>query len=336
MALVIQVCKWMGAALFAFTLFLGLLWSSSAIYIDARVHSALRVVLVVGLWTIAVLAFWKVRPYHKAVLVPLGLSFSVWIWWLSLKPQATRDWAAEYAQLPSGTFDGRQLIVHNVRSFDYRSTTDFEERWETRSYDLDELEGIDLFFSHWGSPHVAHTIMSWQFRNSPPLAISIETRREGGEVSVPYLGFYRQYELYYVVADESDLIRLRTNFRKEDVYLYRLLASRDDAEKLLRDYFETINELDRRPRWYNAFAQNCTTTIRYHLRSVDGGGAWDWRLLANGYLPEVCYERGTVSTALPFEELRAKSRISEKANLLKNDADYSEGIRVGLPERPVE
>ena len=95
--------------------------------------------------------------------------------------------------------------------FDYRSDTDFTERWEDRTYDLSRLGGVDLFMSFWGPTLLAHTIVSWEFDDGRHLAVSIETRKERGEVYSALRGFFRQYELYYVVADERDVVRLRTN-----------------------------------------------------------------------------------------------------------------------------
>ena len=41
--------------------------------------------------------------------------------------------------------------------------------------------GLDLFISYWGPILYAHTILSWEFQGSPPLAAFIETRKEKGE-----------------------------------------------------------------------------------------------------------------------------------------------------------
>ena len=107
---------------------------------------------------------------------------------------------------PTAEIQGNQLTVRNVRNFDYRTETDFTPRWETRTYDLSKLRGLDLYVIYWGSPSIAHTILSWEFDDGQHLAVSIETRKETGESYSAVRGFFRQYELYYVLADERDVV----------------------------------------------------------------------------------------------------------------------------------
>ena len=226
------------------------------------------------------------------------------------------------------------MTITNVRNFRYRSETDFDERWEERHLDLARLDGLDMFFSHWGSPLIAHTIMSWAFDDGQHLAVSIETRKEKGEVYSAFAGFFRQYELIYVAADEADVVKLRTNYRGEEVYVYRLQVPRERARALLLDYLEAMNELARQPAWYNALTTNCTTTIRQRVMHAGGSPPLSWKLLANGYLPELLYERGTLDTRLPFAELEAASHINARARATRDGDDFSAAIRVGLPMEP--
>ena len=253
-------------------------------------------------------------------------------WWLSISPSNERDWLPEVAYAPTVQFDGDRVTIRNVRNFHYRSETDYDARWDERSYDLSKLRGMDMFLSYWGSPHIAHTIASWEFEDGQHLAISIETRKEQGESYSAVIGFFRQFELYYVVADEQDLVRLRTDHRGEDVYLYRLRMSTDQAREVLVDYLEVANRLAEEPEWYNALTHNCTTTIRLHMQHVGIRNPLRWQLLANGHIDELGYARGQIDTSLPFEELRERSTITSVARALEPDEDYSEGIRRGLPD----
>jgi len=208
-------------------------------------------------------------------------------WWLSLAPRNDRNWYRDVRVTPTAELDGDRLTVHGVRNFTYRSETDWDEHWEDRTYDLAKLRGLDLFMAYWGSPTIAHTIMSWEFEGGLPLAISIETRKEQGESYSAVRGFFRQYELYYVVADERDVIGLRTNQRGEQVFLYRLRTPRTRARQLLLSYVDAMNRLAKTPEWYNAFTHNCTTTIELHTRHVvtDGGPARSSDQISHGY----CY-----------------------------------------------
>ena len=255
-------------------------------------------------------------------------------WWASIPPRNDREWQRDVARPATASFDGDVVTIENVRDFRYRSATDFDERWTSRTIDLDDVVGLDLYFAYWGSPWIAHTIMSWQLRDAPPLAISIETRKEEGEAYSAVLGFFRQFELYYVVADERDVVRLRTNNRGEDVYLYPMKLDVDVARRLLLDYVAQINELSREPAWYNAATHNCTTTIRRHVQHVAPRNPWDWRILVNGYIDELGYERGQLSTELPFAELRERSRIDEVARASDDTVEFSTAIRARLPGYP--
>jgi len=188
-----------------------------------------------------------------------------------------------------------------------------------------------MFFSHWSGPAIAHTILSWDFSDGQHLAISIETRKRVGQEYSAIAGFFRQYPIYYVVADERDVVRLRTNFRGENVWMYRLKPARPDAARaLLLDYVASINALAERPAWYNALTDNCTTTIQRHARHINpGANPLDWRLLANGRLPELLYERGRIDTSVPFEELRRRAHIDARAKAADRDPDFSARIRGG-------
>ena len=274
-----------------------------------------------------------VRPFHRGLLAAALPLLLVVVWWSRIAPSNDRDWMPDVARLPRATIDGDRVTIENVRNFVYRSENDYDPRWETRTYDLDQLRGVDLFLSFWGPTLIAHTIASWEFADGRHLAISIETRKERGESYSAVRGFFRQYEVYYVVADERDVVGLRTNYRGERVFLYRTKAKPAAARAILLDYLREINRLAEHPRWYNALTHNCTTAIRYHVQNVSPGRPWDWRLLANGYLDELGYERGTIDTSLPFAELRRRSDITERAKSGGLGPDFSERIRVGLPQR---
>jgi len=267
--------------------------------------------------------------FPRGLALTAAIFLAVLVWYLSLQPPQQAEWQPDVAELPRAELDGDRLTIHNVRNFDYRSETDFTPRWETRSYDLSKLDGADMFFSHWSGPAIAHTILSWSFSDGQHLAISIETRKVVGQEYSAIAGFFRQYPIYYVVADERDVVRLRTNFRGENVWMYRLKPARPDAARaLLLDYVASINALAERPAWYNALTDNCTTTIQRHARHINpGANPFDWRLLANGRLPELLYERGRIETDLPFEELQRRAHIDARAKAADRDPDFSARIR---------
>jgi len=308
-------------------------WSIAALWFDGPASRGFAGSLVAAYALVALVILFRLRPFGLAA-GGYGVLFGcVLIWWFALSPNNDRDWQPDVARPPKATIAGDLLTIENVRNFHYRSETDFDEHWETRTYDLSKLRGADMFFSHWGSPLIAHTIMSWEFEDGPPLAVSIETRKETGESYSALLGFFRQYELYYVASDERDVVGLRTNHRGEEVFLYRLKAPIPIARGVLLDYAREMNELAARPKWYNAFTYNCTTQIRRHVQQVAPNNPFSWKILVNGYLPELGYERGTIDTSLPFEELRRVSDITQRAKTNGGDSSFSDVIREGLPGR---
>jgi hypothetical protein len=310
----------------------GVAWSALALWLDGPDSKILAAMMAGGLALVSILLAALVRPFPKGLAVALLPIVVVAIWWGSIPPSNARDWSPDVARTAHATFHGSTVTIQNVRNFTYRSESDYVQRWDARTYNLDGIRAVDLFLSFWGPTHIAHTIVSWEFDDGQHLAISIETRKEKGESYSALRGFFRQYELYYVVADERDLIGLRTNYRSEQVYLYRLRAPASQARALLVDYLDEVNRLVDHPQWYNALTQNCTTTIREHAQRAGAGRRLDWRLLANGHVDQLLYERRQISTDLPFASLRARSDITGRAKAADESPDFSARIRQGLPK----
>ncbi len=313
-------------------LFLAVAWAAAALYLDGPFHQS-PILLPLAFLAIMAGILIRVRPRAFAMTLCFGLFGVVVAWWLTLKPSNDRPWLRDVAQTPWAEVRGDQVVIHNVRNFDYITETDYKPNWETRNLDLSQLQSMDLFMNYWGSPAIAHTILSFEFADSPPIAISIETRKQTGQSYSAFLGFFRQYSLVYVIADERDVVRVRTNYRKgEDLYLYRTRATPAIARGVLLDYLKGANDLSEHPQWYNALTSNCTTEIRPHL--MVGGDLhvpWDWRILINGYADQMAYERGRLAGDLPFDELKRKAHINEAAKAADQSPDFSRLIRVGRP-----
>jgi hypothetical protein len=322
------------AIVLGLALLVGVLWAAAALWIDGPKAREVAVLLVAGFIFAEVAVFAFLRTWTGAFVAGAVLVLGVLVWWLAIPASNDRDWQPDVARLPTAAIDGNRVTITNVRNFQYRSETDYTERWETRTYDLAKLRGVDLFLSYWGPTEIAHTIVSWEFEDAPPLAISIETRKERGEQYSALLGFFRQYELYYVVADERDLVGLRTNHRGEQVFLYRFRAGPQFARALLLSYLGQINDLAEKPKWYNAATHNCTTTIRFHGMQAGIQNPLDWRLFLNGHLDELLYERGDIDTSQPFPEMRVHSDITARAKAAGDAPDFSMRIREGVPPRP--
>lgn len=274
--------------------------------------------------------------------VRLGLSFALVFlgllgWWSSFRPSHGRDWIPELARLPQIAREGEAITVTNLRNFRWRSESDYDERWETRRYDLSKITGADLFLSYWSGETIAHLLLSFTFADSVPLTFSIEVRREQGEEWSALAGFFRSYEMAYVAADERDIVGLRTHARGEDTRLFRLAASPAQARDLLLAYTDDINRLAAEPRWYNTLTTNCTTVVYHLVRTVAPGWQFslplDPRVLLSGRLPGYLQDIGAVRQDIPLDELVQQARIGEKARALSLDSpDFSAGIRQGVPE----
>jgi len=304
------------------------LWGALALHFAGPHSAALVLPIVWTLGALAILIF--VRPLGRRMAVFAAAMALLLGWWGTIRPSNDRTWQPDVARPPYAELHGDELTIHNVRNFDYRSETDFTERWETRTYDMAKLDRLDFFMSYWGSPSIAHTIMSWAFTDGQHLAISIETRKEVGENYSPLPGFFRQYELFYVAADERDVIRLRTNYRGEDVYLYPLRTPRERVRRALLEYVESMNRLSTTPEFYNAGTTNCTTTIRTNMEHMGVSMPFDWRYLVNGYLNELLYEHDVVDTSRPLAEWKAASLIDARAKAADQSPDFSSRIRDGI------
>jgi hypothetical protein len=233
--------------------------------------------------------------------------------------------------MPRAIVDGDRVRITGVRNFDYRSVNDFTVRYEDREVQLSHLTGLDFFVSYWSEGVVGHTFLSFIFDNAPPLSISIETRPEVGEGFAPVASLFKQFELIYVVGDERDLVGVRTNHRREAVYLYRLNTSADDARRLLLIYLTRINELADRPEFYHLLTNSCTINIIRYANAAGRVGRFDVRHLLNGLIDSYLYHSGRVDTTLPFDELRRRSQINEAAEAADGAPDFSERIRASLP-----
>ncbi|MER1966394.1 DUF4105 domain-containing protein [Castellaniella sp. GW247-6E4] len=256
-------------------------------------------------------------------------------WWSMLAPSDARDWAPDVSRHLHAEVDGSIVTLHNVRNFDWHSDTDFVERWETRRYDLDSLSSVDVIASYWMGPAIAHTLVSFGFNggrdSTDYLVFSIEIRKERGEAFSAVGGFFKQFELSLVAADERDVLRVRADTRKEDVYLYRVNMSKEAARSLFLAYLAKAQALVAEPRYYHTLTANCTTIVYEMARRIVPGLPMNWRLLASGYLPEYLEQIGGLAGPGDLEVLRAAGRITLRAQQADSDAAFSRIIRQGVP-----
>ncbi len=306
-------------------------WGCLALYYAGPQALLFRQILIALFVLSLLLCFGLSRSFSWGVLTAAFLFGGLLIWWSTLTPVNDKEWLADVAQLPQGSYQGEVLTLHNVRNFHYYSEENYQPQWETRQYDLAKLSHLDLFVSYWGSPYIAHTILSWGFSDGQQLAVSVETRKSKGQVYSAVQGFFKQYNLTYVAADERDLVGLRAQHRGEEVYFYRLQnVSVEDSRALLDSYVSHMNELAQQQEFYNALTSNCTTTILLNIKALDPTRIpFDWRLLVNGLLDQYLYDLKSIRTDIPFGELRQKSRIDRRLEQYRGE-DFSGYLRQGL------
>lgn len=254
--------------------------------------------------------------------------------WSLVTPSDRRDWQDEVAVMPRAKIDGDVVTITGVRNFDYRSRRDFTPRHETREVRLSHLTGVDFYVSFWMAGPIGHTFLSFVFDDAPPLSVSIETRPEKGQGYDPLASMFKQYELIYVVGEERDLVRVRTDYRNEDVYLYRLRVSPEAARALFMEYLRRINELADKPEFYHLLSNSCTVNIVRYANAAGREGGWDLRHFLNGWIDRYFYDSGLIAPTMPFDELRARSDITEVAKAAGDTPDFPARIRANLPTIP--
>jgi hypothetical protein len=323
----------LGLTLFWFILGVLSLWAMAALYIDIR-YPAMRIPFTALYAVILVAIVAKYRLHIRSALLCLGCFCIVLAWWLSLKPTNVGAWQTDVDRPAWVQMDGDRLTIHNLRNCDYRTETDYSNCWSNRTVILSDLRGADLFFTTWGVRWIGHPIVSFQFGDGQHVAFSIEARYKGTQDYSAILGFFRQYELIFVVADERDVIRLRTNFRKdEEVFLYRTSLGPEAARAIFLTYVDYLNHLKDNPEWYNALTRNCTTTLDKQISSeVAKPQPWNYQFLVNGTLDELLYDRGRLVTGgLSFSRLKDRAHIDADARAAGDSANFSVLIRAGRP-----
>jgi hypothetical protein len=318
-------------------------WGALAINYGAPPEAPWRMLLAgaFGLVSCAVLVALSRRRWRWPACAAYALLYAVLLfWWHGIEPSNAREWRTDVALLPYATVEGERVTVHNIRNFAYRSEHDYTPAYYDRQFDLRQLQAVDLIAVYWMGPEIAHVFLSFAFAGGEHLAISIETRNEKGEAYSTLKGFFRQYELYYVVADERDLIGLRTNYRRdppEDVYVYRTRGPLENGRRLFMKYMSQINALKEKPVFYNTLTTNCTTNIWLNSHVNPEHLPFNWKILVSGYVPDYLFANGILETGgLSLPELRQRAHVNARAQAADKAADFSRRIREARQDGDVD
>ncbi len=267
-----------------------------------------------------------------ALIILILILLDLLLYWLSLRPSNQRDWVTYQSVMPTVKFDGDRVKIKGVRNFRYNKDESFKEAYEDRSYDLNKLDSVWFVvvpFGKWRG--IAHTFLSFGFEDGKYVSISAEIRREKGEEFSPVLGMLKHFEFIYVVADEEDIIKLRSNIRERDVYLYPVRTNKARMRKLFVNILKDANSLLDRPRFYSTLNNSCSTVIARHINQiVPGRVPFNWRIWAPGYSDRLGYNLGLIDTDLSFGEAQKHFMISNAARSVKKGEDFSAVIRRDL------
>jgi len=242
-------------------------------------------------------------------------------------PSHDRDWETGQEKLPHVVFDGDLFTIENLRDFTWTGPFEAEPNYIVESYDLRDMESVDVIISHFSDfEGLAHIFLSFGFIDGRHVSISLETRREKGEAFSPFWGLLDQFETIYVVATDRDLIGLRTGHRNERVYIYPTIASPQQARELFVRLARNINDIYDEPVMYNTLMRNCTNEI---TRKVEEMSTLDFPLtyksILPGYFDEVLYEMGVIDNSKSFEEIKSGSLVN---NALVNEDDPNFAVHV--------
>jgi len=314
----------------------GAAWGAAALWFQSpfagRVRAALPAAWL-ALAAAALIGLMRGQPLPAWLFAALLLALLAW-WRLGVRPSNDREWMPEVARQTQGTIDGDVVTLRNVRNFDWRSRTDYDIRWETRAYDLSRLDSVDLALSYWGRPAIAHAMVSFGFSDGQHVVFSVEIRRKLHDVFSEIGGFFRQYELSVLASTEEDSLRVRTNVRGEEGYLYRVHMPEGAARKLFLSYVETATRLAQKPRFYNTLTGNCTTIVYRLADQIVPGLPLDYRVLFSGYLPEYLYRLDALEGADSPQEYRQAGHYTQRARATVDAAEFSRNIRRGVPGVP--
>ncbi|WOE33180.1 DUF4105 domain-containing protein [Acinetobacter sp. SAAs470] len=280
---------------------------------------------------------WRLMRYGPSLWLYGFMFVLMLIWYFNIEAKQDREWAPEVEKVLTVEQHGDIVTLHNVRNFNWHSENRYDPRWETRTVDLNQISGVNIITSYWMGPQIAHTLVSFDFYNSPPLTFSIEIRKEKNESFSALGGFFRKFELSLVAADEKDIIFTRSNIRKEQVYFFPIRMPQSEARALFEEYLHTAQQLQQTPRWYNTLTSNCTTLVFDMAQAISQHQyPSDYRLILSGYLPNYLYDLNAFDHQWSMADWYRQAHINPKTEAKNNitSAEYSALIRQGLKPAP--
>lgn len=332
---------------FLFSLFvlLSSFWLCLAVWIQQPGNWLLSriIILVWAIFALSILGIYitqNIFSRRKDILIYIIVFIASLFWYFNIPAKQDRDWSPDVAKILSYEKHGNMVTLHNIRNFKWYSEDQFDQHWDTRTYNLDHISGINIITSYWMGPQIAHTLVSFNFTDQKPLVFSIEIRKEKNETFSAIGGFFRQFELSLIASDEQDIVYTRSNIRGEQVYFFPVNMPKAETKALFLEYLKKSDELRQQPKWYNTLTSNCTTLVFDMIQAIDPKKLpKDYRLIASGYLPNYLYDLGALDRHWTMAEWYNKAHINPRTEKFapiehSDSVDFSQTIRLGLPHQP--
>lgn len=333
-------------SLFGLFIVLTSLWFCLAIWIQQPLGQVVSY-LIIALWVIfafSILGIYFTKNLFSRktdTLIYIAAFLISLLWYFNIPAKQDRQWSPEVSRIFSYEKQGNLVTIHNVRNFNWHSETQYDEQWDTRTFNLDHITGVNIITSYWMGPQIAHTLVSFNFSDQKPLVFSIEIRKEKTESFSAIGGFFRQFELSLIAADEKDIVYTRSNIRGEQVYFFPIQLPKAESKALFEEYLSKSDGLAKNPKWYNTLTSNCTTLVFDMIQAISPKKLpSDYRLFASGYLPNYLYDLGALSHQWSMKEWYKNAHINPRTARYahfkyQNSTNFSKVVRLGLPQ-PLE
>ena len=332
---------------FSLFILLSSVWFCLAIWIQQPLGQTFSYAFI-AIWSVfalSILGFYfsrKILPRKTTCLIYLVAFICSLLWYFNIPAKQDRQWSPEVSRIFSYQQQGNMVTIHNVRNFDWHSESQYNEHWDTRSYNLDHITGVNIITSYWMGPEIAHTLVSFNFSDQKPLVFSIEIRKEKTESFSAIGGFFRKFELSLIAADEKDIVYTRSNIRGEQVYFFPIKMPKREMKALFEEYLNKSSQLAQQPKWYNTLTSNCTTLVFDMIQAISPKKLpLDYRLFASGYLPNYLYDLDALNHEWTMKEWYQKAHINPRTAEFAhfkypNSTNFSKVVRLGLPEEQAQ
>jgi len=315
------------------------IWTAGAIYYFAFLPKTVAAILAVLYLLGGIYLFFKVSPKRNWLSLAAVSILVLYLIGLLEQPKVDRDWDPDQTETPLITFADNHVTIENFRNNHYRTESDFDPRFETFEFELDRITDVWFMVQRFIELEgIAHTFLAFEVQTDEGprfFSVSVEIRRERGEVYSPIQGMYRAYELIYVIGDERDLIGVRTVMRPNDrVYLYHTNATHKQAQDLFVEIANRANKLREEPEFYNSFLNNCANNLVSHAyKLIPEPINWmEPQALIPGYTDRFALAKGLIGEqGQSFEQISTESRIDELARKEGITEDFSLAIRKRKP-----